>query len=318
MKICVYGAGVIGSIFAGKLAIAGNDITVLARGKRLEEIKKNGIILVNHKTNKSQKAVVKTVDSLLPNDKYDYIFIVMQRTQVDEILPALSQNCSKNIVFIVNTASGYEKWVQAVGADRLMIAFPSAGGERKDGKVDYFIGKRLMRTFQTTTFGEYSGQKTQRVCALIETFNHAGIPSVFCANMDAWQKTHVAMVTSIGNALYQHNCSNRALSKSYKDVEQMVRGIKEGFAVLRALGYRVTPQKLWYLNLPTGMLALVFKAIMSTQLAEITMAKHCAAAKAEMCCLQSEFDALIAKSGISTPAIEELRRYLYLEENIYE
>ena len=66
--------------------------------------------------------------------------------------------------------------MQAVGADRLMIGFPSAGGERMDGKVVYFIGKGLMRTFQTTTFGEYSGQKTQRVCALIEAFNHAGIP----------------------------------------------------------------------------------------------------------------------------------------------
>ncbi len=34
MKILVYGAGVIDSIFAGKLALAGNEITVLARGKR--------------------------------------------------------------------------------------------------------------------------------------------------------------------------------------------------------------------------------------------------------------------------------------------
>lgn len=35
MRILVYGAGVIGSIFAEKLAVAGNDVTILARGKRL-------------------------------------------------------------------------------------------------------------------------------------------------------------------------------------------------------------------------------------------------------------------------------------------
>ncbi len=309
MKICIYGAGVIGSIFAGKLALAGNNITVLARGDRHEEIKKNGINLVNYKTNKSQKVMVKTIDSLLPNDKYDYIFVVMQRTQVDEILPVLSQNCSKNIVFVVNTASGYEKWAQAVGAERLLVGFPSAGGERKDGIVDYFIGKGLIRMFQTTTFGEYSGEKTQRVCALIKVFNHAGIPTVFCANMDAWQKTHIAIVTNIGNALYQHNCSNLALSKSYNDVVNMVRGIKEGFAVLRALGYPITPRKLWYLNLPIGMIAFVLRIIMGTQLAEITMVKHCAAAKAEMSYLQSELDALIQISGVSTPTIDKLRRY---------
>jgi ketopantoate reductase len=34
MRILIYGAGVIGSIFAGKLAQKGYDITVLARNKR--------------------------------------------------------------------------------------------------------------------------------------------------------------------------------------------------------------------------------------------------------------------------------------------
>lgn len=50
MKIFIYGAGVIGSIFAGKLALSKNNVTVLARDARFDEIKKNGIILVNPKT----------------------------------------------------------------------------------------------------------------------------------------------------------------------------------------------------------------------------------------------------------------------------
>ncbi|HSN65744.1 MAG TPA: 2-dehydropantoate 2-reductase N-terminal domain-containing protein, partial [Fusibacter sp.] len=140
MKILVYGAGVIGSIFAGKLALAGNDITVLARGKRFTELKNDGIVLINPKTKKVEQVTVNVIDTLLPSDQYDYLIVSMQGTQVDDILPILSQNCSKNIVFVVNTASGYDKWVTAVGKDRLMSGFPSAGGERKDGKVFYFIG----------------------------------------------------------------------------------------------------------------------------------------------------------------------------------
>ena len=67
MKILIYGAGVIGSIFAGKLALAGNDVTVLARGKRFEELVNEGIILVNPKTKKVEQIPVKVTDTLLVN-----------------------------------------------------------------------------------------------------------------------------------------------------------------------------------------------------------------------------------------------------------
>jgi 2-dehydropantoate 2-reductase len=158
MRILVYGAGVIGSIFAGKLAASGQDITVLARGKRAEELRKDGVILSVPGAKKIEITQVNVTENLDPDDQYDYIIVVMQRTQVDEVLPILAQNQSKNLVFVVNTAAGYDKWVEAVGSDRLMLGFPSAGGERHDGKVSYFIGKGAMRAFQTTTFGEYSGK----------------------------------------------------------------------------------------------------------------------------------------------------------------
>ena len=45
IKILVYGAGVIGSIFAYKLKSGGNDVSILARGKRLEDLKKYGLIV---------------------------------------------------------------------------------------------------------------------------------------------------------------------------------------------------------------------------------------------------------------------------------
>jgi 2-dehydropantoate 2-reductase len=309
MRILIYGAGVIGSIFAGRLAASGEDITVLARGKRLEQLKQNGVVLVKP-GEKAEIMPVKAIENLAPDDLYDYIIVAMQRTQVDDILPMLSQNCSKNIVFVVNTAEGYDKWAHAVGGERLMIGFPSAGGERIGDRVSYFIGKGLMRAFQTTTFGEYTGKKTERVKRLINTFKQAGIPSVFCEDMDAWQKTHVAMVTSIANALYAYDCDNYKLAKSYDSVKLMVCGIKEGFAVLAKLGIKTKPQKLWFMKLPSWLIAGVFKIVMGTVLAETVFSKHCKTAKTEMILLQDEFDLLIDKSQLKTPAIDQLRKYL--------
>jgi len=312
LKVLIYGAGVIGSIFAGKLAVAGFDVTVLARGKRFDELKNEGVVLVNPRTSKVEQAKINVINTLLPDDQYDYVMVTMQRTQVDGILSVLAQNCSKNIVFVVNTANGYDKWVTAVGKDRLMIGFPSAGGERKDGRVYYFIGSGIQRIFQTTTFGEYSGKKTKRVDDLIRIFNQSKIPSVFCKEMDAWQKTHVSLVTNIANALYGFDCNNYKLGRSHKAVTLMIRGIQEGRKVLRKNGITPTPRKLFWLDLPAPILALFFSLFMRTSLAETTMAKHCAVAVSEMIVLQQEFDEMILKSGIGTPAIDQLKKNLQM------
>ncbi len=311
MRILVYGAGVIGGIFAGKLYEAGHDVTMLARGNRYVELAKDGLILEDVYTKKRTVSKINMIEKLEQDDCYDYILVVMQKNHVGSVLASLKENCSPNIVFVVNNALGYEKWANSVGGDRLMIGFPSAGGERTDkGIVRYFVGKGIIRLFQTTTFGEYDGTKSKRVQKLIEAFNQAGIPSVFCHNMDAWQKHHVAIVTCIANALYKYDGNNYQMAKSFEDVRLMLRGIKEGFSALKALGYSITPLKLNYFLLPNALLLLIFKPLMGTKLAEITMSKHAMAAINEMKCLQDEFDLLASESGVHTSAINELKENL--------
>ncbi|MCB1740446.1 MAG: NAD(P)-binding domain-containing protein, partial [Gammaproteobacteria bacterium] len=45
MKICIYGAGAVGSHFAARLANAEHEVSVVARGPHLEAIQRNGITL---------------------------------------------------------------------------------------------------------------------------------------------------------------------------------------------------------------------------------------------------------------------------------
>ncbi|TMA27031.1 MAG: 2-dehydropantoate 2-reductase [Deltaproteobacteria bacterium] len=47
MKICVYGAGAIGGLMGGKLALAGQDVTLIARGPHLEAMKARGLKLIS-------------------------------------------------------------------------------------------------------------------------------------------------------------------------------------------------------------------------------------------------------------------------------
>jgi 2-dehydropantoate 2-reductase len=46
MKICIVGAGAIGGYLGAKLALAGEAVTLIARGSHLEAIQKNGLKLL--------------------------------------------------------------------------------------------------------------------------------------------------------------------------------------------------------------------------------------------------------------------------------
>ena len=292
MKILIYGAGVIGSIFAGKVALRGYDVTVLARGNRYREIEENGIVLTNPLTDKTDKVNVKLISTLTETDIYDFVIVVVQNQQIDDILPILSKNKSPNIVFVVNNPLGYQKWINSVGYDRIMIGFPSAGGERKDGVVNYFIGKGIIKLFQSTTFGELNGKRTERLKKLYKIFKNSGFSPSINTNMDWWQKTHIAVVLPVGKALYRYQSNNYELAKSFKTLKNSVLATRELFSVLKSIGVKITPRKLYFYYLPASIVAKIFQMIMNTKMAEYAMAKHTVVAKEEMDALEPKFMSL--------------------------
>ena len=61
MRILMYGAGVIVSLYAALLADVGNDTSIYARGKRLEILKNNGLLY------KKNKDLIKAKKKDIPN-----------------------------------------------------------------------------------------------------------------------------------------------------------------------------------------------------------------------------------------------------------
>ncbi|TMH63586.1 MAG: oxidoreductase, partial [Betaproteobacteria bacterium] len=47
MKLCVFGAGAVGGHIAAKLAAAGNEVSVVARGAHLEAMRSRGLKLLH-------------------------------------------------------------------------------------------------------------------------------------------------------------------------------------------------------------------------------------------------------------------------------
>ena len=76
MRILIFGAGVIGSLYGALLAEAGHDVSVYARGLRLESLKRDG--LQYKYKGKIKTASIKVLSTIEPDDRYDFIFLTVR------------------------------------------------------------------------------------------------------------------------------------------------------------------------------------------------------------------------------------------------
>lgn len=306
--ILVFGAGVLGSLYAAKLHQAGFNVTLLARGKRLEELRNNGLQMIDDATGQLEQISIPITDRLQPNDSYDLVLVVIRKNQLLSVLPALAANQSTpNVLFLVNNAEGPDPLIQALGRNRILMGFPGAGGQRVDGVVRY----RLASGIQPTTIGELDGSRTERLECIARVFSQAGLPVAISNNIDAWLKTHVALVSPIANALYLAGGNNYRLARTRDGLVLLIRGLKEGLRVLRSLGIPITPpQYQIFLWLPEPLLVAILQKRLALPQAELVLARHANAARDEMHTLADEFRTLVNQSSESTPALDTLYHYL--------
>lgn len=294
-KILIYGAGVIGSTFGGRLALAGHQVTLLARNKRLAELQEKGLLLQNAKDKMPVKADIKIISRLEQNDVYDFIVVALRKDQVDSTLPDLAQNKSTNFIFMVNNPSGYSAWIDALGTDRVIPAFPGAGGKIENGIVHYEIVSKFI---QPTTIGEINGQDSARICQIKSMFSEAGFPVSISRNMDAWQKTHVAMVGPMGNVIYFDGGNNYTVAKNSEAIQLMNRSLAENFNFLHRSGIGIEPAKLHIFRLlPQWMLNWIMKMTFNSKWAETVISNHALNARDEMRLISREFLWLAKSKG---------------------
>lgn len=203
MRILIYGAGVIGSLYAVLLKEAGYDTTIYARGHRLEALQNQGLLY--KKNNIIKKVDIKIIDHLQDNDIYDFIFLTVRENQLYQALKELKSNKSKTIITMVNTLDNYEKWESIVGKGKILPAFPGAGGTITNNILDASFTPRFI---QPTTFSEISEKKTKRTEQLSQIFKQARIPFQQVNDMHIWQLCHLRMVDLLQMLIIKQKIQN--------------------------------------------------------------------------------------------------------------
>ena len=280
MRILIFGAGVIGSLYGTLLADAGYDVSIYARGRRLESLTQDGLLY--KRKGKIRKAPVRVLSKLEEEDCYDLILLTVREYQLHAALEELRKNSSPNIVTMVNSLETYDKWEAICGAGRIIPAFPGAGGGFDGNVLDAALTPRLI---QPTTIGKTGGREKD----LARVLHRAKIPCQIVPDMHAWQLCHLAMVVPIADAYYEaadpeHAGRDAALMR--KTAEQ----IRDNLSAIAARKIRLSPWKMQAFRLlPTPLAGWILGFAFQSSFGDRFMYRHSMKAPDEMRQLHEQF-----------------------------
>jgi len=253
MKICVIGAGAIGGLLAAKLAEAGEEVGVVARGAQLKAIREHGLVL--REEDRDIVARVAASDRIADLGEPDLIVLGMKAHQVAAVAPEVGSILGPRTL-VLTAQNGIPWWyffkhggpregvrLQSVDpggviADHLPIdrviatvVYPAAEIERP-GVIRHVEGNRF-------SLAEIDGAKSERISAISEIFGGAGFkaPVVTDVRTEIWTKLlgnlSLNPVSALTHATLQDICrypKTRALA-----MEMM----REALSVAEAFGIRL-------------------------------------------------------------------------------
>ncbi|MCM3782028.1 ketopantoate reductase [Neobacillus mesonae] len=261
-RILIFGAGVIGSMYAIKLIEAGFDVTLFARSNKYKSLRENGLQYKEKDTVRSIQ--VNVIDRLENDDVYDYIFVTVRYDRSESALLALQDNQSKNIVTMISNSIGFSSWLDIVG-DRLLPAFPGFGGQIKDGVLH---ARFLPKIIAATAFGEINGAVTERIEDLTKIFKTAKLPYVIKKDMQSYLITHSVSDIAMLSVLQSENkIIDKKTARTRKTARKITVTLKAYLRAIQKAGVSIDPPMLkMVLKFPNLFLDLFFMTWLRTKM----------------------------------------------------
>ena len=302
MRILVFGAGVIGSVYAGKLRQAGHEVVLVARGRRLTDLRANGLVLEEAESGQRTVLPVPSVSEAGADERYDLVLVPVRAEQLSSTLPVLAaMSDGSDVLFFGNTAGRQAELTAALG-NRALFGFPAAGGVRDGAVIRYVLISQ-----QKTMLGEQDGSTTPRVRDLHGVFSAAGFSTEVSADIDGWLVAHTAFVVPLAFALYRVGVDPARLAADPATLRLMVRATRQAFTALRAVGNTEIPRNLRILyRLPTVFVVAYWRRVLASRRGELWFAAHTRAAPEEMRSLARQLQEALRPTGHRTPDLDRL------------
>ncbi len=192
MKLCVVGAGAVGGYMAVRLAGAGHEVSVVARGPHLAAIKRHGLALVEGDQRTVAESLVAT-DRIADLPQHDVVLLALKAHQIGAVVDDLPGLFGESTV-LVTLQNGIPWWyfqkLDGPYANRVVktvdpdgVLFRSLDPDRIIGCIVYPAAEvaepGVIRHIEGNRFpvGELDGSASERVKQVSSALEGAGFKS---------------------------------------------------------------------------------------------------------------------------------------------
>ena len=206
MKIAIIGAGAIGGLVGAKLALAGEDVTFLVRGRNLDAISRNGVKLISNDGVEQVATNVKASNDYAAIGVQDMVLLAMKAHQAEGVVNDLPKLLGPETM-VVTMQNGipfwfFEKFGGPLQGTRVTSVDPTGSLLEKIpaahiiGCVVYpasaLIAPGVIQHIEGDRFpvGELDGAISERVTRVSECFVKAGFKAPILDNIrsEIWLK----------------------------------------------------------------------------------------------------------------------------------
>jgi 2-dehydropantoate 2-reductase len=250
MKICIYGAGAIGGLIAGRLAQAGHEVSVVARGAHLTAIRERGLRILSGDKESAVKIKAESNPALL--GQQDCVIVAVKGQSLPEVAEAIGPMMGPDTT-IVTAMNGVPWWFfdrLAFGEGKLRLESLDPGGvlaramptdrivgcvvhlaasTPEPGAIRHNMGERLI-------LGEPGGKNTARTHGIVAALKSGGFEAVTSdfIEKDFWVKL-LGNISFNPVAAITLATANRLIADEYVKA-YMVAIMHECLAIGRAVG----------------------------------------------------------------------------------
>ena len=224
-----------GGYFGGRLALAGEDVTFIARGEHLRAIRANGL-KVDGSTGDFVVFPAKATDDVTEVGEVDLVVVGVKAWQVPEAARAIKPIAGVNttVLPLQNGVDAAGQLVNELGPEKVI------GGLCRI--VSYVVGPGHIRHAgfkPSIIIGELDNRRTERIASIEQVFKHAGLEINVAADIQVALWTKLLFIASFSGVGAMANAPAGVIRSDPKWRALMLSAMNEIYTLAHARGIKL-------------------------------------------------------------------------------